>query len=84
MVTRLEALGHLVDALFRQQTAHRVIAMTDARNEAAARLFRRPGFRHEGRVTTGAGLPTPRWASARRVEHCACRRRLTVGGSPRA
>lgn len=46
----LEALGHLVDALFRQQAAHRIIAMTDARNDAAARLFRRLGFRHEGRA----------------------------------
>ncbi|MFZ6993160.1 GNAT family N-acetyltransferase [Curtobacterium sp. RRHDQ66] len=45
-----EALGHLVDALFRSQRAHRIIAMTDARNAAAARLFQRLGFRHEGRA----------------------------------
>lgn len=46
----LEALGRLVDAVFREQGAHRVIATTDARNTAAARLFRRLGFRHEGRA----------------------------------
>ncbi|WP_439692659.1 acetyltransferase [Curtobacterium sp. SP.BCo] len=45
-----ETLGHLVDALFRAQGAHRVTATTDARNTAAARLFQRLGFRHEGRA----------------------------------
>jgi RimJ/RimL family protein N-acetyltransferase len=46
----LEALGHLVDVLFRAQGAHRITASTDVRNAAAARLFRRLGFRHEGRA----------------------------------
>lgn len=45
-----EALGHLVDVLFRAQGAHRITATTDVRNAAAARLFRRLGFRHEGRA----------------------------------
>lgn len=45
-----EALGAVVDALFREQRAHRVFALTDARNAPAARLFTRLGFRHEGRA----------------------------------
>lgn len=45
-----EALRRLIDGLFLEQGAHRVIAMTDARNIAAARLFRRLGLRHEGRA----------------------------------
>jgi RimJ/RimL family protein N-acetyltransferase len=44
-----EALTALVDALF-AGGAHRIIAMTDARNEPVARLFARLGFRHEGRA----------------------------------
>jgi RimJ/RimL family protein N-acetyltransferase len=44
-----EALGAVIGALFDAQGAHRVFAVTDARNEPVARLFRRLGFRHEGR-----------------------------------
>ena len=44
----VEALEALVAALFEQQRAHRLIAITDTRNEAAGRLFRRLAFRHEG------------------------------------
>ena len=44
-----EALRAVVDELFGEQSAHRVFAVTDARNEPAARVFRRLGFRHEGR-----------------------------------
>jgi RimJ/RimL family protein N-acetyltransferase len=44
-----EALGAVVAGLFDAQGAHRVFAVTDARNEPAARLFQRLGFRHEGR-----------------------------------
>ncbi|MCA1982031.1 GNAT family N-acetyltransferase [Nocardioides nematodiphilus] len=43
-----EALSALVDGLF-AGGAHRVFAITDARNEPVARLFDRLGFRHEGR-----------------------------------
>ena len=45
----IEALGAVIDGLFEAQGAHRVFAVTDARNERVARLFRRLGFRHEGR-----------------------------------
>ncbi|WP_313544339.1 GNAT family N-acetyltransferase [Leifsonia aquatica] len=45
-----EALRAVVDALFRQLNAHRVFALTDARNDPASRLFTRLGFRHEGRA----------------------------------
>ena len=44
-----EALAAVIGGLFGAQGAHRVFAVTDARNEAVARLFRRLGFRHEGR-----------------------------------
>jgi RimJ/RimL family protein N-acetyltransferase len=44
-----EALGALIAGLFGAQGAHRVFAVTDARNEPVARLFQRLGFRHEGR-----------------------------------
>jgi RimJ/RimL family protein N-acetyltransferase len=44
-----EALRAVVDELFGAQGAHRLFAVTDARNEPAARVFRRLGFRHEGR-----------------------------------
>lgn len=43
-----EAVGAVVGRLF-AHGAHRVFAVTDARNEPVARLFRRLGFRHEGR-----------------------------------
>lgn len=45
-----ESLRQLIDDLFLLQGAHRIIAMTDARNIAAAQLFRRLGLRHEGRA----------------------------------
>ncbi|MEV8273774.1 GNAT family protein [Microbacterium sp. NPDC077184] len=44
-----EALAALVDVLFAGLGAHRVFAVSDARNESVARLLRRSGFRHEGR-----------------------------------
>ena len=44
-----EALGAVIGALFDAQGAHRVFAVTDARNEPVARLLRRLGLRHEGR-----------------------------------
>jgi RimJ/RimL family protein N-acetyltransferase len=44
-----EALGVMVDMLFSEYGAHRLFAITDARNEPVARLFTRLGFRHEGR-----------------------------------
>jgi RimJ/RimL family protein N-acetyltransferase len=44
-----EALRAVIEELFGPQGAHRVLAVTDARNEPAARVFRRLGFRHEGR-----------------------------------
>jgi RimJ/RimL family protein N-acetyltransferase len=43
-----EAVGAVVEALF-QHGAHRVIAQTDARNTASARVFAALGFRHEAR-----------------------------------
>lgn len=45
-----EAIGRLVEVLFDEHGTHRVIAITDARNTAAARVFSRLGFRHEGRA----------------------------------
>lgn len=45
-----EALGAVVELLFAEQRAHRVIAMSDARNDAVARVLTRLGFRHEGRA----------------------------------
>ncbi|MGN8048238.1 GNAT family N-acetyltransferase [Curtobacterium sp. 22159] len=45
-----EALRALADALVGGLGAHRLTALTDARNEPVARLFRRLGFRHEGRA----------------------------------
>lgn len=44
-----EAVGAMVDMLFTEYAAHRVFAISDARNEPVARLFGRLGFRHEGR-----------------------------------
>ncbi|GAA3016342.1 GNAT family N-acetyltransferase [Microbacterium aurantiacum] len=44
-----EALAALTEALFTELGAHRVFAVSDARNENVARLMRRSGFRHEGR-----------------------------------
>ncbi len=43
-----EALACLLEYLFSGLQKHRVKAITDARNVAAARLFRRLGFRKEG------------------------------------
>ena len=44
-----EALSAVIAGLFGAQGAHRVFALSDARNEPVARLFQRLGFRHEGR-----------------------------------
>jgi RimJ/RimL family protein N-acetyltransferase len=44
-----EALGALLDLVFEQEGAHRVVASCDARNESVARLLRRLGFRQESR-----------------------------------
>ncbi|WGL52125.1 GNAT family N-acetyltransferase [Nocardioides sp. BP30] len=66
-----EALSALVDALFDAHGAHRVFAVTDARNEPVARLFRRLGFRHEGRNVAadwfkGEWTSVDTWAALRR------------------
>jgi RimJ/RimL family protein N-acetyltransferase len=45
-----EAVGHVMDHLFRRAEAHRVVAFCDARNTAVARLLVRVGMRHEGRA----------------------------------
>jgi RimJ/RimL family protein N-acetyltransferase len=45
-----EALTALAAALVRDQGAHRLLAVTDVRNEPVARLLLRLGFRHEGRA----------------------------------
>ena len=45
-----EALGGVLDFVFRELNAHRVTAVTDADNAAAAALFRRLGFRQEARL----------------------------------
>lgn len=43
-----EALHRVLAYLFDECAMHRVVAVTDAENHAAARLFRRLGFRLEG------------------------------------
>ena len=43
----IEALGSVLEYLFGTLGKHRVIAVTDAENRAAASLFRRLGFRQE-------------------------------------
>ena len=43
------ALGSVLKYLFGTLGKHRVVAVTDAENRAAASLFRRLGFRQEGR-----------------------------------
>lgn len=43
-----EAIACLVDYVFETLGKHRVIAITDARNDAAARLLERLGMRREG------------------------------------
>ncbi|BDH45432.1 N-acetyltransferase [Salmonella enterica subsp. enterica serovar Choleraesuis] len=43
-----QALGCVLDYLFRELAKHRVTALTDADNLAAARLLERSGFRREG------------------------------------
>jgi RimJ/RimL family protein N-acetyltransferase len=45
-----EAIGRVLDCLFCTLHKHRVIGMTDLRNEPAIKLFRRLGFREEGRL----------------------------------
>jgi RimJ/RimL family protein N-acetyltransferase len=42
-----EALGSVLEYVFGRLGKHRVFAVTDAENHAAARLLRRLGFRHE-------------------------------------
>ncbi len=42
-----EALGYLLHFVFTTLDKHRVSAVTDARNQAAASLFKRLGFRQE-------------------------------------
>jgi RimJ/RimL family protein N-acetyltransferase len=44
-----EALTALLDHLFDDEHAHRVVASCDARNDAVARLLTRVGFRQESR-----------------------------------
>ncbi|HSI60188.1 MAG TPA: GNAT family protein [Ideonella sp.] len=44
----LEGLRALLGHLFGERACHRVIAVTDVRNTAAAKLLRRAGFREEG------------------------------------
>lgn len=43
-----EAVSRLLDYLFGDLTLHRVVAITDAENRAAARLLERLGLRREG------------------------------------
>jgi aminoglycoside 6'-N-acetyltransferase len=45
-----EAVARVVDHLFREADAHRIVAHCDARNAAVARLLTRVGLRHEGRA----------------------------------
>jgi RimJ/RimL family protein N-acetyltransferase len=45
-----EGLRALVAHLFDRHGAHRVMALSDARNERVAALLGRVGFRHEGRA----------------------------------
>lgn len=42
-----EAVARVLDYLFTEATAHRVVAFCDARNEPVARLLRRVGMRRE-------------------------------------
>lgn len=44
-----EAVGRVIDYLFRDLEMHRVRANCDPRNTASGKLLRRLGFRHEGR-----------------------------------
>jgi RimJ/RimL family protein N-acetyltransferase len=44
-----EALDRVLEFLFIENAAHRVVAQCDARNEPVARLLRRVGFRQESR-----------------------------------
>ncbi|WP_413602126.1 GNAT family N-acetyltransferase [Curtobacterium sp. Curtsp57] len=69
-----ETLRQLIDNLFLLQEAHRIIAMTDTRNIAAAQLFRRLGLRHEGRAVDAdwfkdEWMSIDTWAMLRE-EHC--------------
>ncbi|WP_043709405.1 GNAT family N-acetyltransferase [Leifsonia aquatica] len=68
-----EALRAMTGALFADQAAHRLTAITDVRNRAAATVFSRLGFRHEGRAIdadffTGEWSSVDSWALLRR-EH---------------
>lgn len=44
-----EAFDRVLEFLFLANSAHRVVAQCDARNEPVTRLLRRVGFRHESR-----------------------------------
>ncbi len=57
-----EALGLVLDYLFGQLGKHRVMATTDADNEAAAALFVRLGFRREGHFVENVWFKD-RWGS---------------------
>jgi aminoglycoside 6'-N-acetyltransferase len=59
-----EALGALVDELFRTHGMHRVHAETDERNPAVHRLLERLGFRCEG-VLVDADWCKGEWVSLR-------------------
>jgi aminoglycoside 6'-N-acetyltransferase len=48
-----EAVARVLDHLFRDARAHRVIAYCDSRNESVARLLARLGMRHESRAVEG-------------------------------
>ena len=48
-----EAVGAVVDHLFVDARAHRVVAFCDSRNEPVARLLRRVGMRQESSQTEG-------------------------------
>lgn len=43
-----EAISAVVDYAFRQLNLHRIVAVTDCRNDSAAALLERVGFRREG------------------------------------
>ncbi|GIT81267.1 N-acetyltransferase [Leifsonia sp. LS1] len=80
-----EALRGLIAALFGALGAHRVCATTDARNTAAARLFTRLGFRHEGRAVE-ADWFKDEWTSVDRwaLLRAECDRQARGAGTPAA
>ena len=48
-----EAVSRVLEHLFRDAAAHRVVAYCDSRNEPVARLLIRLGMRHESRAVEG-------------------------------